>query len=68
MKKEVIGICICLIMLFITTICVFTGGAILLAQILAVPTYIAFIIFTVIYMGGCLLAFKLLTVDAPDGK
>lgn len=68
MKKEIVGICICLIMLFITTFCVFTGGAILLAQILAVPTYIAFIIFTVIYIGGCLLTFKLLTADAPDEK
>lgn len=68
MKKEVIGIGICFLMLFVTLICVFTGGAVLLAQLLIVPTYIAFIIFTVIYIGGCLLTFKLLTADAPDGK
>lgn len=68
MKKEIIGICICFIMLFITMICVFTGGAVLLAQILAVPTYVAFIIFAVVYMEGCLLAFKLLAADAPNGK
>lgn len=68
MKKETIGIGICFLMLLVTIVCVFIGGSVLLAQIFVIPSYVAAIIFGSLYIGGCLLAFKLLTADVPDEK
>lgn len=68
MKREAIGMVICFIMLFITIICLFIGGTVLLIQIFAIPAYIAFIIFAAIYLGGCLLAFSVLTADTSTSK
>ena len=68
MKKEIIGIGICFLMLFVTIVFVLIGGSMFLAQILVIPFYIAVIIFSSLYIGGCLLAFKLLIADAPNEK
>ena len=67
MKKETIGIILCFIMMFITLICIFCGGGILLSLIFGVPTYIGVAIFGVGYILVGIVMYALIVADAPEG-